>query len=437
MWKKKSIDMSLVVVIIVLFSAMNVAPSGGKIAVGKSSTPTVDGKILYVGGNGTGNYTEIQEAIDNASNGDTIFVYSGIYYENVIIDKSVNLTGEDINSTIIDGSNSSDTVHVTADWVNINSFTVQNCSNDRHNAGIKIVSNHNSIKSNKIAQNHGTGIIIDHSFYNNIQNNSMTNNKFYYIYLKGSSHTIVQDNLLYQSEDWHFCVNGIAIFESSNNLICNNKIRNLRPNVGIGCWDLSNNNTIQENTICDIEVQGSNMIQIKESHFNTIIDNKLKSSNGNGMMILFSSDNKILNNTIESVCEVGIGVAACKYTLVKNNNVSSNGIGISIGISSYLNTIQSNNIINNGMGVELIDFRIDPHIIGDCILNKIKYNNFIGNKCMAYDDNLFALNIWYGNYWNRPRVLPKTIFGIRTIGDNLRIPVIHFDLRPAREPHEL
>lgn len=43
-----------------------------------------EGKTLYVGGSGPGNYTTIQSAINESSNGDTVFVYSGIYYDNVI-----------------------------------------------------------------------------------------------------------------------------------------------------------------------------------------------------------------------------------------------------------------------------------------------------------------------------------------------------------------
>ena len=45
------------------------------------STGTFDGNTLYVGGTGPGNYSKIQEAIDNASDGDTIIVYSGTYVE--------------------------------------------------------------------------------------------------------------------------------------------------------------------------------------------------------------------------------------------------------------------------------------------------------------------------------------------------------------------
>jgi len=46
------------------------------------------GNTLYVGGSGPNNYTRIQDAIDDANDGDTIFVYNGTYYEHhIIIDK--------------------------------------------------------------------------------------------------------------------------------------------------------------------------------------------------------------------------------------------------------------------------------------------------------------------------------------------------------------
>ena len=40
------------------------------------------GTTLYVGGNGLGNYSNIQNAINNASDGYIVFVYAGIYHEN-------------------------------------------------------------------------------------------------------------------------------------------------------------------------------------------------------------------------------------------------------------------------------------------------------------------------------------------------------------------
>jgi hypothetical protein len=45
---------------------------------------------LYVGGTGEGNYSRIQDAIDDAVDGDTVFVYddSSPYYEHIRINKS-------------------------------------------------------------------------------------------------------------------------------------------------------------------------------------------------------------------------------------------------------------------------------------------------------------------------------------------------------------
>ncbi|RLF45340.1 MAG: hypothetical protein DRN29_06910, partial [Thermoplasmata archaeon] len=70
------------------------------------SSNDLNGNILYVGGSGTGNYSRIQDAIDDANDGDTIFVYSNSspYYEHIIINKSINLVGENKNTTIIDGN---------------------------------------------------------------------------------------------------------------------------------------------------------------------------------------------------------------------------------------------------------------------------------------------------------------------------------------------
>jgi len=91
-----------------------------------SSDEPIFGITLYVGGSGTGNYTTIQSAIDNANSGDTVYVYNGIYYENVVVDKTINLTGEDRNTTIIDGGGSVDVVYVNADDVNVQGFKILN-----------------------------------------------------------------------------------------------------------------------------------------------------------------------------------------------------------------------------------------------------------------------------------------------------------------------
>ena len=68
----------------------------------------------------------IQEAVNEAENGSTIYVSSGIYYERIIINKTISLIGENASTTIIDGDNGGTIVEITADNVTITGFTIQN-----------------------------------------------------------------------------------------------------------------------------------------------------------------------------------------------------------------------------------------------------------------------------------------------------------------------
>ena len=71
-------------------------------SVGRCETENAD--ALYVSKTGDGNYTIIQDAINNASTGDSIIVYNGTYKENIFIDKSIKLLGMAVNNTIINGN---------------------------------------------------------------------------------------------------------------------------------------------------------------------------------------------------------------------------------------------------------------------------------------------------------------------------------------------
>jgi len=91
------------------------------------------------------------------------------------------------------------------------------------------------------------------------------------------------------------------------------------------------------------------------------------------------------------------------------------------------NTIQ-NNVIkqNKKIGINLF-WSSD---------NQIEKNNFISNRFEAYFDtpNIYisCYNRWSGNYWNRPRILPKPIFGRMGV-----LPWVNFDWHPAREPYDI
>ena len=97
--KKKIIG---ILVCMLLISTV-VLPVSGTLTVDRTSKPLLYRGTLYVGGSGPGNYSTIQSAINDAVDDDTVFVYddSSPYNENVVVDKSIELTGEDKNTTIM------------------------------------------------------------------------------------------------------------------------------------------------------------------------------------------------------------------------------------------------------------------------------------------------------------------------------------------------
>jgi nitrous oxidase accessory protein NosD len=90
--KRITLGVILSLILILLLSSLSFS------TIGEEKTGS---KTIYVDDSGGADYTSIQDAIDNASDGDTIFVYNGTYYGNLDIDESINLVGESNKNTII------------------------------------------------------------------------------------------------------------------------------------------------------------------------------------------------------------------------------------------------------------------------------------------------------------------------------------------------
>ena len=105
----------LPVSVFLMLIVVAVVPINGLYLYGK-------GRVLYVGGSGEGNYSSIQQAVDDATDGDIIFVYSGTYNESVLVNKQIKLIGENRDNTIIAATGYA--INITANNVEILQFTI-------------------------------------------------------------------------------------------------------------------------------------------------------------------------------------------------------------------------------------------------------------------------------------------------------------------------
>ncbi len=243
--------------------------------------PLKTGNILYVGGLGPNNYTKIQDAINDAAIGDTVFVYddSSPYFEAVQIDRSISLLGEAKQTTIIDvrSIKNHSAVCISADGVVVQGFTVQNSTyTDWTNivAGIFIRADHVLIKDT-IIKNNTIGIRIG----------GRVNFTLY-----SANHCRVEENDIHNNDA------GISL-------------------------ENGNYSTISHNTIFS-NIQG---IDIQTSHSNLITLNRITKNSGGGIFLSETTNNSILLNTITEN-EEGMFLFDSNKNTIQQNNIFKNGI---------------------------------------------------------------------------------------------------------------
>ncbi|MCK4366059.1 MAG: right-handed parallel beta-helix repeat-containing protein [Thermoplasmatales archaeon] len=247
-------------------------------------------KTITVDDDGGADYTKIQDAVDNADPGDTIFVYSGTYYENVVIDVSIDLIGEDKETTIVDGSGDDDVINVAAEDVSISGFTIQHSGHLwYHDGGIDIRSDYCQITDNNIVFHQENGILIKSSL------NTISSNYFSNIG-RGIVTHYNHDNLITDNTITDAAVTGIKLsFNSDDNTVCNNIVYD--STIGIGISD--------------------------------------------------SIDNIIFNNHLYENQD-GINLHTCSNTSVYENIIENNWyLGIDANYGSEDNYIFHNNFLNN------------------------------------------------------------------------------------------
>ncbi len=199
---------------------------------------TGDNTTLYVGGNGPDNYSSIQDAVDNASDGFSIFVHTGLYIENIVIDKQLTIKGEDAKETTVDGSHGEFGFLVLSDNVTITKFTIVGCTG-YYESGIALAADNNHIVS-VILQGNREGISVTGSGNRLVGNN--ISDGFNGIYLRKATTTVLDRNTIIDT-----LRTGINVEDfSNNNTFTQNTMQSCNW-YGLGIGEQSDNNLLYHN----------------------------------------------------------------------------------------------------------------------------------------------------------------------------------------------
>jgi parallel beta-helix repeat protein len=265
---------------------------------------------------GINRFDNIQDAINNALDGDIIYVYNGTYIENVIVNRSISLLGEDKFSTIINADNTGRVISITKNSVLIDGFTIRNSGNYIQDAGIYI-----------------------ESYFNSISNNILIENQ-----------------------------NGLYLIDTRSNTMSQNSIFNC--DYGIFLLNSDFNNIVQ-NTIEDHKYA----IYIQESSTNDINGNILEENEIGLWLKLHCIDNSIAGNSFTKNSDKGILMDRfCYSNILHHNNFINNNVHATFTMS-FLNTWEYN-YWDNWIGLEVEEYRIFPKGIFGQILGPVPWINF-------------------------------------------------------------
>ena len=233
-------------------------------------------------------YQTIQEGIDNAYEGYAVYVYNGTYNEKLIINKTVNLDGENRCNTIINGNGTGHVIEISEPNVRVSGFTIQNSGEDPFDCGIKTLTLYSNVTiKNNIIQNNGIGVFLNYAYE--------------------TTTDIVKDNIIQNNHE------GIYSHWSDNNNI--------------------ENNTIQNNT--------GNGIDFERSRYATITNNKIINNGGIGILLGgFSNKNIIKSNFIENN-GIGLNLELSHMNKISKNNFIDNDKQAGF-YNSFLNRWQRN-----------------------------------------------------------------------------------------------
>jgi len=304
-------------------------------------------EVLHVGAEEQ--FKMITAAIKAANAGDTIRVESGIYNENLLLDKSITIEG--VGNPTIKGTGSGSVIEIIADNCTVARMKVEKSGGNLvgEDAGVLLRSNGNAIEDLEL-RDVLFGIYLFNSSDNKVNRNQVfgrteleSGSRGGGIHVWNSRNNLFEDNVVTEARD------GMYIQTSSNNIFRRNRVFDVR--YGLHFMN-SDDNLFEDNVFYD-NIAGAAIMYSKNIVLkrNTFVHNRGFSSFG----ILFQDcrectieENLVLDNA------VGLFLEASLNSVFRRNTIAENDVAMEIFASSENNRFEQNNFINNMSPLTLI-----------------------------------------------------------------------------------
>lgn len=287
------------------------------------------------------NYS-IQQVINVASEGDTIILPAGHYNEKLTIDKKVNIIGEELNLTFINGDDFGPGIKILADGVYIKNISFTNhgyglspnaqfSDNSESLGAINILRSYCKIENCNFMDS-GIGVSISEGGFNLINDCNFENCKLIGVSIQSESlSNRVSNSKFYYGREG---IVGRGIFLSNSLNICG---------LVVGTSSIVKFNEIDGSLSTGIHYQD----WYYNENYTIISDNKITSCDI-GILSYYSGNCKINNNIIKNSKREGIWLEECVDIIVDGNEISDSGkSGIRLDGYSYDIIIRNNKLYEN------------------------------------------------------------------------------------------
>ncbi len=312
-----------------------------------------------------GNISSIQDAINSATPGDTIFVEAGVYNEfDISINKPLTLIG--LNFPVIDAEEKGYILSITADSVTISGFKLIN-------VGKSYTKDYSAIHTYRI-----NDFVIE---------NNIFENPFFAIHVEKSKNGVIRNNIIHgDAKEEHNSGNGIHLWHTSRVEVTDNKIEKMRDGI---YFEFVKHSTVKGNESRNNLRYGLHFMFSNDDKY----ENNIFEKNGAGVAVMFSKNIVMRNNIFKlnwGTSSYGLLLKEIYDATIYDNIFEQNTIAVNAEGSNRI-MYERNNFINNGWAIRFL---------GACYGNKLHQNNFLNNAFdISYKGSING-NIFDKNYWS-------------------------------------